>query len=431
MRMAKKVCEDWASLLLNEKTTLTIEGAKESDFLQGNDGESGILGQLHFWPEANALVEKAFYSGTGAFILKIDGMQIQDGFVAAGESTKIRIEYLPAQCIIPLTVQGGDIIEAAFISEVIQNGKTYLYLEEHCKEPDGYVIKNRYFRNDNNQMEEVPLPAGIAPVFRTRSPYPLFAIVRPNIVNPYDYSLGMGVSVFAGAIDNLKGVDLAYNNFCRDFELGGKKVFYNESLIKDCYDAQGNLFRVVPDETLQQLFIKVGEPDLDDKNPITEFNPTLRVTENIDGIQAHLDYLSFKCGLGTKHYQFNAGSIVTATQYSGDKQELVQNASKHCIVLANALQRIMRAILWAGKNVMNLPLNPEASIAVNFDDGYIIDAETERMRDLQEVRDGLMQRWEYRVKWYGEDEAKAKRMIGAQQTNDELMGFKKVQNADS
>ena len=47
---------------------------------------------------------------------------------------------------------------------------------------------------------------------------------------------------------------------------------------------------------------------------------------------------------------------------------------------------------------------------VCFDDSIIEDSGTERERDRQDVRDGLMQKWEYRVKWYGEDEATAKAM---------------------
>ena len=30
--MAKKVCEDWANLLMNEKVKITLEGEKEQDF---------------------------------------------------------------------------------------------------------------------------------------------------------------------------------------------------------------------------------------------------------------------------------------------------------------------------------------------------------------------------------------------------------------
>ena len=32
--------------------------------------------------------------------------------------------------------------------------------------------------------------------------------------------------------------------------------------------------------------------------------------------------------------------------------------------------------------------------------------------DKEDVAAGIMQHWEYRVKWYGEDEEKAKEMVG-------------------
>ena len=96
----------------------------------------------------------------------------------------------------------------------------------------------------------------------------------------------------------------------------------------------------------------------------------------------------------------------------GDKQELVQNASKHYIIIEAALQQIVRAILWAGKMVLGQPVNPEAEIAVKFSDSFIIDDDTKRMQDKEDVRDGIMQRWEYRMKWYSEDEATARARAG-------------------
>ena len=38
LKMAKKVCEDWASILLNEKTQIVIDDKTSSEFVQGEDG---------------------------------------------------------------------------------------------------------------------------------------------------------------------------------------------------------------------------------------------------------------------------------------------------------------------------------------------------------------------------------------------------------
>ncbi|HWQ76566.1 MAG TPA: hypothetical protein VN441_14735 [Syntrophomonas sp.] len=423
LKMGKKVCEDWASILLNEKTEIVIDDKASSLFVVGAEDEQktgGVLGENDFWEQGNALVEKAFMSGTGAFVLKLSGMEVDGEIILKNTETRIRIDYLTAQQIIPITVRQGRIIDVAFASEVIEKGKSYIYLETHELTARGYQITNEYFNAQNDQLTPAPLPLGIAPVLYTGSDVPLFSIFSPNIVNTYDKANGLGMSIYAHAIDNLMGVDLAFNNLNRDFKLGGKKVFYNQSLVYT--DLDGNT--VTPDDVMQQLFVQVGDALVDENGKqmaVQEFNPALRVEENRDGIQAQLDYLSFKCGLGTKHYQFNAGSIVTATQYMGDKQELVQNAAKHYIVIERALKGLVRAILWAGKEILGQPVNPDAMVTVNFEDSYIIDKESERVRDLQEIRDGIMQKWEYRCKWYGEDEATAKAMI--QPEDNDLMGF--------
>lgn len=417
LRMAKKMCEDWAAVLLNEKTEITVEDKASSAFLVGEDGYGGVLGNINFWPEANALVEKAFYSGTGAFVLKLDGLTVsEEGDVEKTPEAAIRMEYLPAFCIVPLSQKYGRITEAAFVSENTVRGKPYVYLEIHTLENGSYVIENRYYEVHDNTLTQADLPPGIAPRFLTGSPLPFFSIVRPNMVNPYKNNLGLGCSVFSQAIDNLKGVDLAFNNFCRDFKLGGKKVFYNRELTKQTgVTEDGSPLYLAPDDMMQQLFVSIGDEFTDEKKLVHEFNPELRVEDNKDGVQAQLDYLSFKCGMGTRHYRFDgaAAGPVTATQYTGEKQELKQNAAKHGIVIQKALQDIARAMLWAGKNILGQGVDPDAPINVVFSDGYIVSDEEKRADDRLDIMNGVMQKYEYRMRWYGEDEETAKAVLRA------------------
>ena len=216
---------------------------------------------------------------------------------------------------------------------------------------------------------------------------------------------GLGVSVLANALDQLKGVDLAYNNFCRDFKLGGKKVFYDQSLVQ--MDENGQ--PVTPDDIMQSLFFQLGDGcALGENHPITEYNPSLRVEENIAGIQAALDYLSLRVGFGTKHYQFNSSSIVTATQYNGDKQDLVQNAAKHSIAVGQHVQALVRALLWAGKYVLGADVDPEAPVTVDFDDSYIVDKETQKEQFRQFVIAGKVPLWYYLTRFEDMEEGEAK-----------------------
>ncbi|MDY2847990.1 MAG: hypothetical protein SOU50_07215, partial [Oscillospiraceae bacterium] len=71
LKMAKKVCEDWASILLNEKTRIIFEDEKASEFIQGKKETGGIFGYNDFWSQANRLIEKAFYSGTAAVTIRL------------------------------------------------------------------------------------------------------------------------------------------------------------------------------------------------------------------------------------------------------------------------------------------------------------------------------------------------------------------------
>lgn len=416
--MAKRITEDWASLLLNEKTTIVIEDENTRAWLLGAENEQGaggVLNDNNFWAEGNELLEKAFAYGTGAFVARADGLKVNDkGVVIPSEDCKASIEYVDALSIIPLSVEKSRITEAAFVSSKIKKGKEYIYIETHTKGKNGnYIIENELFSVDGLELKKAELTDSIVPLIDTGSNIPWFSPVYPNITCNIRECNGLGMSVYANALDCLKAVDIAYNNFVKDFVLGGKKVFYNKSMLQT--DKEGKT--ITPDDMAQQLFQMVGDGmDFDAKQMTQEYNPTLRVQENKDGVQAQLDYLSFKCGMGTKRYQFNASGVKTATEYNGERQELVQHAQRHAIVLESALKTICKALLYIGKAFCNAPVDYETPITVNFEDGFVIDDVAARENDRQDVRDGLKQAWEYRVKWYGETEEEAKAAIDGMQT---------------
>lgn len=184
--------------------------------------------------------------------------------------------------------------------------------------------------------------------------------------------------------------------------------------------------KIAPDEVNQQLFYYIAKDDSEEASKpfIQEHNPELRVSENVAAVQAELDFLSFKVGFGTKHYQFNAGSIVTATQYSGDKQDLVQNAHKHFIRVESFLHSLVKTILWIGHEYINSDIDPDAHISVTFDQSPLIDENAEREQDRQDVRDRTFAEWEYRKKWRGESEERARSMIDEINGNDQVdLGF--------
>ncbi len=416
LRMAKKVCEDWAALLLNDRTCIRL-GSKEAE-----KWAKAVFTSGDFFRRSNYLLEKAFALGTGACLIRVDGVPAGEwpgerteplpermemplpfseeihGYTDTGSPVRIWFQFVDGGQIVPISVEGGRITEAAFVSHITRRGKEYEYLEVHVKERGTYVIHNRYFCREQGRFTEVDLPDMPARVIATGCPWPFFAMLSPNIQNPAEGFGGLGQSIYGDALDCLRGVDLAFNNFCRDLRLGGKKVFINQSLIRR--DEAGNLYS--PDDVAQQLFMTVGDTELSESALIEEHNPSLRTDENRDAVQAQLDYLSFRCGLGTGHYLFTdsrAQTKMTATQYTGERQDLRQNCAKHAQSVTAYLIAVLRPMVWLARQLLGMDW-PAAEMRVTLDDSYFIDTESERSRDLREVEAGLMDPDIFRRRWY-------------------------------
>ena len=97
--MYKRQCEDWAALLLNDKTTVTVTDKNTASCLLGVDAQQtgGILKSIEFWSNANTLVELAFRSGTGAFVLSLDNLVVKDGMAAVSYTHLDVYKRQPAQ----------------------------------------------------------------------------------------------------------------------------------------------------------------------------------------------------------------------------------------------------------------------------------------------------------------------------------------------
>jgi len=416
LHMIKRACEDWAAILLNEKTTVTIADTAASVWLCGDDNAQqtgGELGRLQFWQNANALVELAFRSGTGAFVLGADGLRLENGRPAPDVNARLTLDYLPAECILPITIRRGQVVDCAFVSEVQSDGKSYVYLQTHTLQKDGYRITNEYFSADDvpggehTSFKPAPLPEGVFAGINTGSALPWFSLFRPAIVKNLDGGEGLGMAVFAEALDAAKQVDRAFDGYCQDIALGGKKVFYSQRLLRSWIDSSGTEHYAAPDTDLQQLFVQPEGGDLDHPD-WHEYNPDLRTEENSRAVQDALDYFSFRCGLG-KRYKFTALGIKTATEYMGERQDMVQHANRHQIQIEAALLGILRAMLWAGKYICGVRLDENTTLTVNFDDSYIVDTETRRSQMRDDAVQGFLPKYKYVMEFYGlaEDDAKA------------------------
>jgi len=432
MGMAKTICEDWAALLLNEKTMISVKDKASKKWLCGNDDETGgVLGELNFWDNANHLAELMMRSGTGAFLMSVDAVT-EDGEVIPSPDARIYMDYLPAENIIPITVNHGNVTECAFMSEKVHQGKSCIYLQVHqLTQENGfpeYRITNRYYVGENEDTEaanyrEVALPQGMSRVFYTGSDIPWFSLIRPNIVKNRRYGVGLGIAVYANALDQLMHVDTAFNNYQKDIHLGAKKVFYSKRLVQRVYGTDDQWHTIAPDDVMQQLFWQDDTADPDKEAKVTDYNPSLRAEENSKCVQDALNYLSFKCGLGIHRYNFNGGTVTTATEYTGSRQDLVQHANKHQISIEHGLIAIVRALLYAGRTFTGAQVDPETEITVVWDNTYISDAESARAKEKEDCLDGFLPKWKYLTDFYGMSEKEAREYVSEAEGSGEQISF--------
>jgi hypothetical protein len=59
----------------------------------------------------------------------------------------------------------------------------------------------------------------------------------------------------------------------------------------------------------------------------------------------------------------------------------------------------VRALLWCAAEGWRLPVDAAAAVTVTFDDSFFTDTESQRSRDLEEVKAGILTAEEYRRKW--------------------------------
>ena len=397
MGMAKKVAEDWASLLMNEKVVITLEGEKEQEFIDK------VFEDNNFRVKASELQEHKAATGTTAFVPRVTGASAdEEGNVNGGD---IKLDYVTAANIVPLTWENGVVSECAFATSRTAGKEKYLYVQIHKLNEQGlYDIENVVYKDQNGNLAEqtdtstIPGFENMVPVVHTGSDKPLFVIDRMNIANNTDITSPMGVSVYANAIDQLKGVDIAYDSYVNEFILGKKRIFVLPEFTKNLdgepvFDPNDTVYYVLQS---------------DEGNSIQPIDMALRTAEHNAGIQDMLNALSSKVGFGNMRYQFDRGSVTTATQIISENSDMFRNIKKHEIILESVLIQLCRTLLRLGNQYQNAGLDEDVEISIDFDDSIIEDKTAERANDRMDMQMGILNPYEYRMKWYNEDEETAK-----------------------
>lgn len=342
---------------------------------------------------------------------------------------RIVTEVIQANAFYPFAFDNNlKITGAYFLYRKWEGKKIYSRLEKHELNGTHYKITNTAYESAFEEAigKECPLTlvdewANIQPEVNIDNvESPLFAYFRIPIGNTIDLRSPLGVSVYSRAVDLIREADKQFQRLMWEYEGGELAIDASEDAFK-----RVNGLPVLP-EGKERLF-RVNNLDSATASGaalLTAWAPGLRDQNYMNGLNKILVQVEDAVCISRGTLSNPDVQARTATELKILKDRKYATVKDIQTSLQDALEDLISAMHTLA---VLYDLCPEGKYETTYvwDDSIIVDAESERLRDQQEVMQGLMNKWEYRVKWYGEDEATAKKMLQEMQgpTDDEILGF--------
>lgn len=367
LNFAKRCCSDDANLC--EVVEINASKSKE----QYNHVQK-VLSESNFNTMYRRQLEKTSANGTVACYIRMDNVQfLSNGKTKGGQ---IKLNYVDADCFIPLTVENNIVTEAAFSGSNLAKGKKQTVLVMFILDEKGkYVSETHVFDEFGKEITEKNVSVHLGEV----KP---FAVMRTADVNNIDDMDGYGLPKVLNSIPYFEGLDLCYNILFGDLDKGEKLVLINEVLCK--FDSNGKA--ITPSEQAKKTFVMLGEKLPEEKETYHEYNPEIRIDQITKVFELLLSLLSMSFGYGTKKYTFENGQITTATEYIGERQDQMQELNRQRFEAQQYIADIVKAILWFSNTFLGNHWNAEEEISIDFDDSYV----TDRASELQRKRDDAL-----------------------------------------
>ena len=308
----------------------------------------------------------------------------------------------------------GDITAIIFIDRKQNGVKYYTRLEYHKRIDDTYTVINKAFVSENvtDLGRQIPLMsvnewADITPeISLDNVSIPLFSYFRMPMANNVDLNSPLGVSVFDRGISQIHDVNEQYKRLIWEFDSGERFVGISTTAMRPGKD--GKIRMPQKEQRLIKLF------EWDDSNTdglFKEWTPTIREQNYINGMNEMLRKLEFNCGLAYGTLSDVSENEKTAEEIKASKQRSYSHISDIQKQLEKALTRLIAAMdIYV--TLYNLAPSGEYSTAFEWDDSIIADRKAEFTEKQELVVLGVMQPWEMRMWYFGEDEEEAKKNVG-------------------
>lgn len=328
-----------------------------------------------------------------------------------------KVEYITADRFIPIEFDArGRLVNVVFVQvKKLADDDFYHRFEHHDfdAETGTLTITNTAFHSESEEsigrridLKDVDewrsLPESMTYVGLEK---PDFGYYRNPIKNEIDRSF-CGVSIFDSAINQLRNVDIQGARLDWEFKSGERAINVDIAALTPRRDPMtGKVVHEMP-ELDKKLYKGLN---LTNDELYKEWSPEFRDVNIINGLNAYLRQVEFNVCL-------SYGDLSDVSDVEKTASE-VRVAKKRKYNMVGAIQENLKECLEDlvyGLAFYNSMLRSGYEFLCAFHDSILVDEETERQQDRQDVSMGVMSQLEYRMKWYNEDEATAKKNLPEQ-----------------
>lgn len=330
-----------------------------------------------------------------------------------------KVEYITADRFIPIEFDArGRLINVVFVQvKKLADDDFYHRFEQHDFKADTgmLTITNTAFRS--NSAESIGRRIDLKDVDEWKSlpesityaglEKPDFGYYRNPIKNEIDGS-PCGVSIYESAVDQLRNVDAQGARLDWEFESGERAINVDVAALRTEVDPVTGLPREGVPHLNERLYKGLN---LTDDELYKEWSPAFRDANIINGMNAYLRQVEFNVCLSygdlsdVSDVEKTASEVMVAKRRKYNMVSAIQENLKEC------LEDLVYALAF-----YNSMTRSGYEFMCSFNDSILVDEETERTQDRQDVAMGVMSNLEYRMKWYNEDEATAKKNLPQQNT---------------
>lgn len=395
INFAKTICSE-AARLTTLGISIKFDGSARAEWLQKQIDKEFF--NIRNWVE--------YASAFGTVVLKPNGDSVD--------------LYTPGKFKIT-DQKDGETTGIVFVNQDYrpESKKYYTRLEYHRFLDDGlYAITNKCFVGDSENdlkktiaIEETPWSGLMEEVVIQNMISPLYAVLKTPLANNIDINSPLSLPIFADAIEELKDLDIAYSRNSKEIYDSKRTVLLDSDRLlpsgRKIDSISGKAFETKRQELKLPDYVKnVYGNGTDDF--YQEINPSLSTTERLNGINALLSQIGFKCGFSNGYFVFNEKTgMVTATQVEADDRRTIQFIKD----VRDKLEKCLNDLIYAINVFADLyDLAPLGDYEVAYDFGDITyNHEEDRARWYSYALQNKIPFYVYLMKFEGmtEDEAKA------------------------